>query len=309
MPVVAQFVVLSCLCALAITVALFWSPRRDAIAARALELADDGDPMPREALLQRSFVERGVAPVVKAFADAARTFTPANRRAAIQREFTQAGIRHRHAVEFFLAVKAAALAAGLLLAWPAATGSGGVGVLLGAVTAAGGFVGPDLWLRGKAEARKAQLVRSLPQALDLITSCVEAGLGFDAAIQQILPALGPSDAELKSELTRFLADVSMGQSRFEALTDLAERCGIDEMKGLVAAILQSDMLGQGIGTCLRAQSLHLRTRRRQRAQEESMKAPVKMLIPLVTCIFPALFVVILGPAAIRIVDTLKLGGG
>ncbi|MNL29477.1 Bacterial type II secretion system protein F domain protein [compost metagenome] len=169
-----------------------------------------------------------------------------------------------------------------------------------------GILVPDAWLKSRIARRQDAIIGSLPDILDLITAGTEAGLSFDAAVQRIVARPGEADRVLKGELARYLSDVRLGQPRSEALLALGSRCGVDDVKGLIAALMQADQLGVGVGGILRAQSLHLRTRRRQRAQEAAMKAPVKMLFPLVFFIFPAMFVVILGPTALRLID--QFGG-
>ncbi|MGE5707799.1 MAG: type II secretion system F family protein, partial [Bacteroidota bacterium] len=174
--------------------------------------------------------------------------------------------------------------------------------MVGGLATLAGFIGPDKWLDRKIAKRQEAIGRSLPDTLDLITAGSEAGLSFDAAVQRIVARTGQADQELRAEFARYLADVGLGQSRSDALADLACRCGVDDMKAIVAALLQADQLGVGVGSVLRVQSSGLRTRRRQRAQEEAMKAPIKMLFPMVFFIFPAIFVIILGPAGIQIMD-------
>lgn len=288
---------------------LLWSPGGSTVRRRLDALA--APELPRGALLEKSFLERGLTPFVRFLSDAAGAVTPEVQRVALIRRLQHAGFNREHALEILLAAKVLGLAAGLATGWvlaTSATSAGGSNALLGIVAgmaaAAIGLLAPDLWLRSRVARRKREIVNSLPHVVDLVTACVEAGLSFDAALYQVLPTLGVSDAAIREELGWYLADVGMGQSRQEALADLAERCGTDELKGLVAAILQGDQLGQGVGTTLRAQSLHLRIRRRQHAQEEAMKAPVKMLVPLVFFVFPAMFVVILGPATLQMVDIL-----
>lgn len=259
---------------------------------------------PRALLLEKSFLERGRTPFVRYLAEVASAITPEGQRARLVRSLQQAGFNRDGALEVLLAAKVAALMGAIAAGWLIGASTPAAGWLVGALCAAGGLLGPDIWLRSRIERRKAAIANSLPHVVDLLTACVEAGLGFDAALQQILPALGDADAPLKEELAWYLSDVGLGQPRQQALEDMAERCGVDELRGLVAAILQGDRLGQGIGMTLRAQSQHLRIRRRQRAQEEAMEAPVKMLVPLVFCIFPAMFVVILGPAALQLADVL-----
>ncbi len=145
------------------------------------------------------------------------------------------------------------------------------------------------------------MVRSLPDALDLITTCVEAGLGLDAALAKVGEQMkGP----LSEELSQMLREVSMGRLRREALTDLGERTGVPELISFVNAVIQAEQLGVSIGQVLKVQSDQMRTHRRQRAEQLAHEAPIKMMFPLVMCIFPAFMLVILGPAVIRIGEQL-----
>lgn len=170
--------------------------------------------------------------------------------------------------------------------------------LLLAVGALGWF-GPRFFLLRLIEARQRLISRGLPDALDLLTVSVEAGLGFDAAVARVSEKImGP----LGDELSYFLREVRMGRSREEALRNLGERSGVADMKVFTSGVIQASRLGVSMGRILRVQSEEMRRRRRQRAEEAAMKAPIKMLFPLVFCIFPALFVVLLGPAFIQIME-------
>jgi len=156
---------------------------------------------------------------------------------------------------------------------------------------------PDFWLGRKFASRQHKIRKSLPDALDLITICVEAGYGLDAALAKVAEKTkGP----LAEELSRALLEVNLGKPRGLALRDLAQRAKVAELQSFIATIVQAEQMGVSIANILRVQSDSMRVRRRQRAEEEAMKAPVKMLFPLVLFIFPAMFVVILGPAVIRI---------
>jgi tight adherence protein C len=158
---------------------------------------------------------------------------------------------------------------------------------------------PRMWLKSKVKAKQKLVIKALPDALDLITTCVEAGLGLDAALSRVAEK---SDGPLAEELQKMLRDVSMGKLRREALTELAERIGVEELTNFINSIIQAEQLGVGIAQVLRVQSDQLRTARRQRAERAAHEAPIKMLFPLVLFIFPAFLMVILGPAAIRITE-------
>lgn len=165
-----------------------------------------------------------------------------------------------------------------------------------------GLAIPKLILTAKTQERQKDIMKALPDTLDLITVSVEAGLGFDAALGKVVEKMpGP----LAKEFERVLQEMKMGKTRRDALKSMGSRINIVDFTTFVASIIQADQLGVSIGTVLRVQSEQMRMKRRQRAQEKAMKAPVKMLIPMVLFIFPTIFTVILGPMVIRMIETFK----
>jgi tight adherence protein C len=164
-----------------------------------------------------------------------------------------------------------------------------------------GFCLPFLFLNYKIRARQHSMQRDLPDAIDLITASVEAGLGFDGALQILSEKM---EGALVDEFTRALNEMRVGVPRREALVSMGKRCNLPDITGFITSLIQADQLGVSIGNVLRVKSVAVREKQRQRAQELGMKAPVKMLIPLVFFIFPVILVIILGPAAIKIADTL-----
>ncbi|MGQ9926283.1 MAG: type II secretion system F family protein [Chloroflexaceae bacterium] len=160
-----------------------------------------------------------------------------------------------------------------------------------------GYMLPVIWLGRQIAARKKAIIKSLPDALDLLCISVEAGLAFDLALQRVADKW---DDELSREFRRVLKDTRLGRSRREALKDMADRTGVDDVRTFVASVIQAEQLGVSMSKILRIQSDQMRVRRRQRAEELAQQAPIKMLFPMVFLIFPALFVVILGPAVPRI---------
>jgi tight adherence protein C len=171
-------------------------------------------------------------------------------------------------------------------------------------TVVGGALGytlPGMWLGQQIKKRKKNITKALPDALDLLTISVEAGLGFDVALKRVTEKW---DDELSREFKRALSDVQLGRSRREALRDMSDRTGVEDVQTFISAIIQADQLGVSMSKILRLQSDQMRTRRRQRAEEEAQKAPIKMLFPMVFLIFPALFVVILGPAVPKLMTGL-----
>ncbi|MDO8689222.1 MAG: type II secretion system F family protein [Dehalococcoidia bacterium] len=165
---------------------------------------------------------------------------------------------------------------------------------------------PDFWLSRKITARQEKIRKSLPDALDMITICVEAGYGLDAALAKVSEK---TQGPLADELKHTLSEVNLGKPRSQALRDMARRTNVSDLQSFIATIIQAEQMGVSIGSILRVQSDSMRVKRRQRAEEAAMKAPVKMLFPLVLFILPAMFVVILGPAALRMLSFFTGQGG
>jgi len=172
-------------------------------------------------------------------------------------------------------------------------------LLLLAGLAGVGLALPYFWLINHIRHRQIVITKSLPDSFDLVTTCVEAGLGLDAALARVAEKV---EGPFADELSRTLREVGMGRMRREALQELGERTGVPDLISFVNAVIQAEQMGTGIGQVLRVQSDQLRVRRRQRAEEMANQAPVKMVFPLVLCIFPTLFMVILGPAAISLYE-------
>ncbi len=169
-------------------------------------------------------------------------------------------------------------------------GCAGMGVLL-----------PKVWLSSRVKARQKQIARALPDAFDLITTCVEAGLGLDAALSRVTEKV---EGPFSEEMAITMREVSLGKLRREALREMADRVALPDLTTFITAVVQAESMGTSIATVLRVQAEQMRIKRRQRAEQQAQKAPVKMIFPLVLCIFPTLFLVILGPAAITVYETL-----
>lgn len=195
------------------------------------------------------------------------------------------------------AIAGAALAA--LLALGLGT-SAVVLVLLVAVGALAGYHAPGLYLYQRAHDRAEEVRRALPDALDVLTISVEAGLGFDAAVQQVAHR---TEGPLADELGRMLHEMQLGRGRAEALRGLADRSNVPELRAFVGAMVQADGLGIPIAQVLRVQAAEIRVKRRQRAEQRAQQVPVKITVPLIFCILPSLFIVVIGPAALTLMDT------
>ncbi len=243
--------------------------------------------------------ERAVLPVLNTLTGLGRRFTPVGYLDGVRKKFVYAGEHGTEAVDRFMAVRVITVALVPIAILACFTvlpleGNSRLGVMVLLVFML--LLGPDASLNRRVEARQLEIRRKLPDILDLLTISVEAGLGFEQALDRTVSAVpGP----LSDEFSRMLGEVRAGASRAEAMRSMEQRSNVTELRSFVLAILQADTFGVSIGRVLRAQADEMRIKRRQMAQEEAQKAPVKMLIPMVFCIFPALFVIVLGPAMIN----------
>jgi tight adherence protein C len=237
--------------------------------------------------------------VVPALSKVALRLTPGGRRDELELSLEAAGLSSRLDVQHYLALKtifaAAGIAIGLVLAGPA------LGLLLGLVLAAVGLYGPDLLLARAVRSRANRLTLHLPQVIDQIAISLEAGLAFDAAVSYLVRK---SRSPLVAELRLMLSEIRMGESRAQALRRLADRVPSEEMKNFVQTLIQSEGVGMSRAAILRNQASDLRLRRQLAAEEKAHKVPVKILFPTLVFIFPAMLIVILGPALQQIAKTL-----
>jgi tight adherence protein C len=251
-----------------------------------------------------TFAERVVQPTASRISALFSRYTPVGARDAVAKRLTFAGIESGLTPELFLTLRILSAAAGLALGYY--VGVVRSGYLLGALwipfIGYAGYLAPGHWLDGKVEARQESIRRDLPDMIDLLTISVEAGLAFDAAL---LHARRAMPGALSDEVGRLLHEMQLGAPRVDAMRHLAERSNVEELKSFVLAMVQADIFGVSVANVLRGQSQELRTKRRQRAEEKAMKTPVKLLFPMIGCVMPALFVVILGPAVINIMAALK----
>jgi tight adherence protein C len=254
--------------------------------------------------LEKPFLERGLRPIVRRLSGATTRLTSASFAASTAKRLETAGNPGDLTVPDWLALKVIVgglLGGGLFVLFlifrsPLTTaliiGLGGVGI---------GFVGPEFWLRTRIRERKRLILKTLPDSLDLLTISVKAGLGFDAALQRVVDKVpGP----LSYEFRIALAEIRVGKQRRDALRAILPRTDVKPLSAFIGAVLQAEALGVPIARVLQIQSEQIRIERRQRVETSAAKAPVKMLFPLVGCILPALFVVILGPAIILIAQNL-----
>ena len=247
-----------------------------------------------------SVVYRAVEPFMQWGGRVVGRLSPTRRLDLIRHRIVYAGFEARLKTERVLAYKAAAAVAGFLFGLVASPGKlpGPVGgILLGVIAS---FL-PDFWLDSKARARQAEIARDLPEALDLLALTVEAGLGLEQGLQLLVENLtGP----LREEINRLLRETGLGVSRREALKGLRERTDVPDLSTLVVALIQAGEMGTTIAQVLKVQAEQVRLRRRQRAKEKAAQTPVKILFPVIIGIFPAIFVVTVGPGAINIMQNM-----
>jgi len=233
------------------------------------------------------------------------------RRSAIQKQLIMAGYRNTGAIFVFLGAKLLAALIMVMLVFVGYVITGNLFQILtlpaiGLITFAGvlGFFIPDLELRQSTKRRQLHLSEGFPDALDMLVVCVEAGLGLDAAINRVAKEMHASHKELSIELSLISLEIRAGKSRKEALQGLADRTAVEQVQALTTLLIQAERFGTSVATALRDFSQEMRTERIQRAREKAAKLPVKLIFPVAVFIFPALFLVVLGPAVIQIFSVL-----
>ncbi|KQU69460.1 secretion system protein TadC [Phycicoccus sp. Root101] len=272
--------------------------------ARSLELIEKSVNHQEVSKSDLPLMDRIVLPALARTRSLAAKLSPNGTQDGLTKRLDLAGNPGTWTAERIMGAKGAALIVFALIGFVL----GGLsvrGLLFAVIGAALGFFLPDLLLMNAGQKRQEELRLGLADALDMLTVCVEAGQGFDAALMQVAKSTtGP----IAGEFARVLSEIQIGKSRGEAFSSLAKRTSVTEAKTFVSALVQADRLGLPIGAVLREQSNQMRLVRRQRAEEKAQKVPVKILFPMLLFIFPALFIVIIGPGAIRIVDTFSGGG-
>ena len=221
----------------------------------------------------------------------------------IRRKLDLAGNPHGWTVDRVVSGKVIGAVAGLvvgLVVRPDARAAPATRIVLAVGGLVVGFFGPNLYLYQKIHDRSEQLQRELPDAIDLLTISVESGLGFDAAVQQVARN---TEGPLAEEFSRVLREMQIGQGRADALRALGERTNVADVRSFVGAMVQADSFGIPIAQVLRVQSDEMRVKRRQRAEEKAQQVPVKITVPLIFCILPTLFIAVMGPAVLSIMDS------
>ena len=258
----------------------------------------------REQEMLESFGKRVLAPLGDSVGRHVKKYTPAGYNDSISRKILLAGNPVGYHVDRTIMLKALGLVSGIAwipLVYFVLPVEGLMAILILAVLWVGSFMGPEISLDRQIAERQSSMARALPDMLDLLVISVEAGLGFEQALDRTANAV---PGHLSDEFRRMLQETRLGESRANALRALDERTDVPELRSFIMALLQADTFGVSVGRILRSQAEEMRIRRRLAAQEKAQKTPVKMLFPLVTCIFPAVFVIVLGPAMITISKSL-----
>jgi tight adherence protein C len=279
----------------------------DPLMARLAEFSERGELVSLEQIeLSQPFAERVLVPIMRRIGEISARFTPQKALLDTTRKLELAGNPARIDAATFLATRFVVPAAldGLFLILNFVSPNPwtfsrlfSVLVLFGVV----GFIVPQLWLTSKIQARQKEIRKAMPDALDLLTICVEAGLSFDSAMSKVSEKW---ENQLSLAFARAIREVQLGKLQREALRDMSERLGIAEMTSFTAAVIQSQQLGVSMAKVLRIQSEQMRMKRRQRAEEEAHKAPIKMIFPMGLLIFPSILIILMTPALIQIVDVL-----
>jgi tight adherence protein C len=254
----------------------------------------------RAALASMPFGERVLSPVIESFGKIGAALLPNAFLRRTERKLILAGQPMKSQTFYTVMLLAGAMFAGLYLAlvFSASDGAPSALALLPAVLlGAMGMYLATFWLSARARGRQLAMLRGLPDSMDLLTVCVEAGLGLDAAFHRVAEKQrGP----LVDEIRQMLREIGLGKARRDALLDLAERTQLEDVRSFANAVIQAEQLGTSLAQVLRAQSQRLRVRRRQRAEQEARRVPVKMVFPLVLCLMPSLFIFILGPIIVNV---------
>jgi len=281
--------------------------QEDPLAERLAEYSQRGETASLEEIeLSQPFSDRVMMPLMRRIGDTASHFTPQHVVDQTRHLLELAGNPGRMDASTFMVLHfVSAIIFGVLvfvLTLFSKTFSLPIKLLIVVLFTVLGYFFPDLWIRSRINSRQKSVRKAMPDALDLLTICVEAGLGFDAAMSKVNEKW---DNELSMAFGRVIREIQLGKLRRDALRDMAERLGIGEMTSFVAAVIQSEMLGVSMAKILRIQSDQMRMKRRQRAEEEAHKAPIKMIFPMGLFIFPSLMIVLLTPAALRLYGSLK----
>ncbi len=307
-PIVILAIFVGVVAAIAMALLILRRAEGDPLQDRLAEYGARDEPVSLEEVeMSLSFTDRILVPVMRTIASLVTRFTPQRSLESTAHKLEVAGLSRRLSAAEFWGIRLVATvglsALVYFLMWrfnvqPAKRlmFAGGMALL--------GFVLPPMWLQSTIDRRKQQIVRDLPDALDLLTICVEAGLGFDAAMKRVSEKW---DTDLSNEFGRVLQEIQLGKVRRESLRAMSARLDVPDVTTFVAAVVQAEQLGVSMAKVLRIQSDQMRIKRRQRAQKKAQEAPVKMVIPMVFLIFPSLLIVLLGPAGLQVLRSGVMG--
>lgn len=273
---------------------------RDSLETRLAQFGGDRPITLQEAEMSLTFAERIIHPAIDRWTKSLARRSKGDAASQIQEKLNLAGRPWGLTVGGFLALRLIippiffVLFFGLLFALNAKFP---ISLIIPVALGGFGFMLPEMMVGSKIKGRQTEILLSLPSALDLLTISVEAGLGFDAALGRVVDKYHNA---LSEEFNQGLNEIRLGKPRAEVLDGMGRRCKVEELNNFVQAIIQSEQLGVGITNVLRIQSEEIRRRRRQKAEEAGQQAPLKMLFPMVGCIFPTIFIVLLGPAALKL---------
>ncbi len=306
--IVALIVVIGAVALIIVGSRIAATEEEDPLQARLAEFSQRGEVVSLEDIeLSQPFSERVVLPLLRRIGEISARFTPQKVLQDTTKKLELAGGTIQMDAATFLSSRfiAAGLLGGFLILiftiaptkWPFAR----MAIIVLVMTVLGFFL-PQLWLQSQINRRQKDIRKAMPDALDLLTICVEAGLGFDAAMSKISEKW---ENQLALAFARAIREIQLGKLRREALKDMADRAGLPEMTSFVAAIIQSEQLGVSMAKVLRIQAEQMRMKRRQRAEEEAHKAPIKMIAPMGLLIFPSILIVLLTPALLRLTTSFK----
>jgi tight adherence protein C len=280
---------------------------QDPLEARLSEFTQRGETISLEQIeMTQSFQERVIYPTLRKFGEMTTRFTPQNALQEITLKLERSGRAGWIDAPMFLSLRFVAAGVAGVVAFVVFSFPGSVvqqtfatAMLYSLIAVAVGFFFPQLWLDEQIKKRQKEVQKAMPDALDLLTICVEAGLGFDAAMSNVAEKW---DNELSLAFARAIREIQLGKVRRDALRDMADRIDLADLTSFVAAVVQSEQLGVSMSKILRIQADQMRMRRRQLAEEKAHQAPVKMLLPMVGFIFPSIFIVLMTPAVLRIMQ-------
>ena len=283
----------------------------DPLDARLAEFSQRGEAVSLDEIeLSQPFVERVIYPILRQIGELSTRITPQNQLQDITRKLELSGKAAWIDAPMFFALRF--VGAGvfgvlciLVFTLSSVKQSLPIAILISIGGAGLGYFFPDLWVSQEIKKRQLEIRKAMPDALDLLTICVEAGLGFDAAMSNVAEKW---ENELSLAFARTIREIQLGKVRRDALKSMSDRIDLAEMTSFVAAVIQSEQLGVSMSKVLRIQADQMRMRRRQYAEELAHQAPVKMLLPMIGFIFPSIFIVLLTPAAITISKTSIFGG-